>query len=431
MRSRATVLGCLLAAYAAVAAGQSELPFSPARWAGDLLLVSGQVGNLPGARRVVEGGIRAETRQALENVRAVLRDHGATMADVVRCTVMLDDIADWPAMNEVYVDFFPEPRPARSALGADGLALGARVEIECTAYLPRVQALPLPAAGLDNGVFTAEIDGRRIHYAVHGEGPPLVVVPNSWGLTLDGLRGLFAALEDHLTVVYFDPRGMGGSGPAAEDEDLSTAAVREDFHRLRQHLGLERVHALGWSNGATNLVWLAHERPETLASAIFVHGVPRFAAEDLAAMAAVYPEVFARFAATQERLESGGLTADEQDALLRELYLDVWFPAMLAEPERSRSRLDQAFAAAELSWRHARHAQLEVPVLDQRPLLPAIAVPSLVIAGLHDALPPERSEELAFGLPRARFVVFDESGHFAPIEEPHRFVDLVTSFLGR
>lgn len=430
MRSRAMVWGCLLAMGAGVAAGQGELPFSPARWAGDLLFVSGQVGNVPGERRVVEGGIRAETRQALDNVRAILRDHGAAMTDVVRCTVMLDDVAEWPAMNEVYVDFFPEPRPARSALGADGLALGARVEIECAAHLPRVRALPLPAAGLENGAFTAEIDGRRIHYAVHGEGPPLMVVPNSWGLTLEGLRGLFAGLEERLTVVYFDPRGMGGSGAAGEDEDLSTAAVREDFHRLREHLGLARVHALGWSNGATNLVWLAHERPETLASAIFVHGAPRFAAADLAAMAAAYPEVFASFAATLERLEGGGLTADEQDALLRELYLGAWFPAMLADPARSRSRLDQAFAAADLSWRHARHAQREVPALDQRPLLPAIPVPSLVVAGRHDALPPERSEELALGLPRARFVVFDDSGHFAPIEEPHRFVDLVTSFLG-
>ena len=256
-----------------------------------------------------------------------------------------------------------------------------------------------------------------------------MVVPNSWGLSLDGLRGLFGGLEQHLTVVYFDPRGIGTSGPAADDADLSTAAVREDFHRLRGHLGLDRVHALGWSNGATNLVWLAHERPETLASAVFVHGVPRFAPADLAAMAARYPEVFARFGTTLARLEGGGLTPDEQDALLRQLYLDAWFPAMLAEPERTRPRLAEAFANAELSWRHARHAQQELPILDQRPLLAAIPVPSLVVAGLHDALPVERAEELALGLPRARFVVFEASGHFAPIEEPHRFVDLVASFL--
>ena len=407
-----------------------DLPFSSARWAGDLLFVSGQVGNMPGEFRLVEGGIQGETRQALENIRDVLKDHGASLDDVVKCTVMLADISEWEAMNRIYVEFFPPPRPARSALGADGLALGARVEIECVASVPRVTARPLEEAGLETGSFTEEISGRQIHYAVHGQGPPLMVVPNSWGLSLEGLRGLLEPLEKHLTVVYFDPRGMGSSGPASVDEDLSMAAVREDFHRLREHLGLEMVHALGWSNGATNLVYLAHERSETLASAIFVHGVPRFAPADMEAMAARYPKLFQRFGEVQAQLESGDLTPAEQDAAMRELYVEEWFPETLAHPERTLEPMQEAFADAEMSWRHARYAQQEVPALDQRPLLGEIPVPALVIAGRHDALPPERAEELASGLPRARFVVFGDSGHFAPIEERHRFVDLVTSFVG-
>ena len=417
---------------AAPALGQTdepELPFSPARWAGDLLFVSGNVGNVPGELELVPGGIRAETRRTLENIRSVLEDHGASMADVVKCTVMLADIGEWEAMNEVYVEHFSPPRPARSALGANGLALDARVEIECIAHLPRVVAPKLPAAGLGNGAFSEEIGGRLIHYEVRGDGPPLMVVPNSWGLSLEGLRGTFGALEDHLTMIYFDPRGMGGSGPAETDHDLSTAAVREDFDALREHLGLERVHALGWSNGATNLVWLAHEKPETLASAIFVHGTPRFSAADFAAMAAAAPELFEGFAAVQERLESEDLSAEEQNRLLTEVNLQTWFPEMLAHPEATAERTRAAFADAEFSWRHSRYAQREIPALDQRPLLPEIAVPSLVVAGAHDLLPAERVEELATGLQRARFVAFEDSGHFAPLEEPHRFVDLVTVFL--
>lgn len=421
---------CLSMTVAGAAQAQTQLPFSPARWAGELLYVSGQVGNRDGEMRVVEGGIQAETRQALENVRAILRDHGASLEDVVKCTAMLADISEWAEMNEVYVEYFSAPLPARSALGADGLAIGAAVEIECIAHVPVVAAPVLEPAGLETGSFIAEIAGRRIHYAVHGEGPPLMVVPNSWGLSLAGLRGLFETLEEHVTVIYFDPRGMGSSGPAVTDEDLSTAAVREDFHAVRERLGLDRVHALGWSNGAANLVWLAHERPETLASTIYVHGAPRFAPADLTAMASRYPAVFEAFATAQERLESGELSTDEENAVMRELFLDHWFPAMLADPQLTRERLDRAFARAELSWRHSSYAQREVPRLDQRPLLKQIPVPSLVIAGRHDAFPPERSEELAVGLPRARFVVFDRSGHFAPIEEPHRFVDLVASFLG-
>jgi proline iminopeptidase len=304
------------------------------------------------------------------------------------------------------------------------------VEIECIASVPQVVAPALEPAGLENGSFVAEIDGRRLHYSVHGEGQPLMVVPNSWGLSLEGLRGLLGDLEDHLTMIYFDPRGMGTSGPATEDEDLSTAAVRQDFDRLRAHLGLEKVHALGWSNGATNLVWLAHERPETLASAIFAHGTPRFTPADMAALAAREPALFEELTAVQERLSSGKLSPEEQNELIRKVNRESWFPVMLAHPEDTVERVQDAFAEAEFSWRHSRHAQQEVPVLDQRPLLPEISVPSLVIAGAHDMLPPERAEELAVGLPRARFVVFENSGHFAPLEEPHRFVDLVTAFLG-
>lgn len=111
-------------------------PFSEAVRAGEFLFLSGQVGNVAGERKVVPGGIREETRQAMENVRAVAGRHGATMADLVRCTVFLADLADWAAFNEVYRSYFTGSFPARSALAASGLALGARVEVECTAYLP-------------------------------------------------------------------------------------------------------------------------------------------------------------------------------------------------------------------------------------------------------------------------------------------------------
>jgi reactive intermediate/imine deaminase len=79
------------------------------------------------------GGIQAETRQTLENIKAALQPLGATMDDVVKCTVFLADMAEWPAMNEVYVTFFPTNKPARSAVAVSGLARNARVEIECIA----------------------------------------------------------------------------------------------------------------------------------------------------------------------------------------------------------------------------------------------------------------------------------------------------------
>ena len=114
-----------------------DLPFSEAVRLGDTLYLSGQVGIAPGTLTLVPGGVRAEARQALENIRTVLEAHGRTTADLVKCTVMLADIGDWPAFNEVWRAFLKKPYPARSALGASGLALGARVEVDCIASAGR------------------------------------------------------------------------------------------------------------------------------------------------------------------------------------------------------------------------------------------------------------------------------------------------------
>lgn len=108
------------------------LPFSSAVRVDNTLYLSGNIGNLPGKNDLIAGGIGPETRQTMENMKAVLEQFGSSMDQVVKCTVFLADITEWGAMNEVYRTFFKNP-PARSALGASGLALDARVEIECIA----------------------------------------------------------------------------------------------------------------------------------------------------------------------------------------------------------------------------------------------------------------------------------------------------------
>ena len=111
-----------------------DLPFSSAVRVDNLLFLSGMLGNMPGTSNLAEGGIQGETRQTLENIKRVVEHFGSSMDQVVKCTVFLADIAEWGAMNEVYKTYFPNP-PARSALGASGLALDARVEIECIAVV--------------------------------------------------------------------------------------------------------------------------------------------------------------------------------------------------------------------------------------------------------------------------------------------------------
>jgi len=117
----------------------ASVPFPEGVRVGNMLYLSGALGNRPGTLELVPGGIEAEARQTLENIRAVLRGQGLDLQHLVRCTVMLADMTEWPTFNAVYRDFFGEvPPPARSALGCNGLALGARVEIECIAAAPAI-----------------------------------------------------------------------------------------------------------------------------------------------------------------------------------------------------------------------------------------------------------------------------------------------------
>jgi len=112
---------------------QLGLPFSEAVRVGNLLYLSGQIGAKPGTLELVPGGIQAETRQTMLNIRDALQRHGSSLDKVVKCTVFLARMEDWPAMNEVYTEMFGQHRPARSAMGVNGLALDGSLEIECIA----------------------------------------------------------------------------------------------------------------------------------------------------------------------------------------------------------------------------------------------------------------------------------------------------------
>lgn len=110
-----------------------DRPFSPAVRANGFLILSGQIGT-DSTGNLVAGGIKAETRQTMENIKRTLEQNRSSMNRVVKCTVFLADMKEWGTVNEIYVTYFdPARRPARSAMGANGLALGSQVEIECLA----------------------------------------------------------------------------------------------------------------------------------------------------------------------------------------------------------------------------------------------------------------------------------------------------------
>jgi reactive intermediate/imine deaminase len=115
-------------------ASNRGLPFSAAVRVGKLLYLSGQLG-VDASGKLVAGGIGPETRQTLDNIKATLERCGSSLDHVVKALVMMADMSRWDEMNKVYVTYFTKHLPARSALGANGLALGANVEIEVVAVL--------------------------------------------------------------------------------------------------------------------------------------------------------------------------------------------------------------------------------------------------------------------------------------------------------
>ena len=110
-------------------------PYSESARVGDLLFLAGQVGEYKDGK-LVAGGIKAEAEQIMLNIKAALARRGLGVEHVVKCTVLLADIGEWGAFNEVYVRHFSEPYPARTAFGASGLVLNARAEMECVAGIP-------------------------------------------------------------------------------------------------------------------------------------------------------------------------------------------------------------------------------------------------------------------------------------------------------
>ncbi|WOF75019.1 RidA family protein [Parvibaculaceae bacterium PLY_AMNH_Bact1] len=122
--------------YTDPAMADANLPFSQAVRVGDMLYLSGQIGNIPGTLDLAPGGMEGQARQTMDNIEAVLNANGASFANVTKCLVMLADMSQWADFNKVYVTYFePGQFPARSAFGANGLALGGALEVECEAHL--------------------------------------------------------------------------------------------------------------------------------------------------------------------------------------------------------------------------------------------------------------------------------------------------------
>ncbi len=120
--------------YTSEATISNNYPFSNAVTVGDIVYLSGMIGEKNG--ELADGGIVGQAHQAMKNMQTLLKKHDLNLSNVFKCLVMIDDISQWGLFNSVYVQYFERPYPARSAFGADGLALNAAFEIECMAKIP-------------------------------------------------------------------------------------------------------------------------------------------------------------------------------------------------------------------------------------------------------------------------------------------------------
>jgi proline iminopeptidase len=285
---------------------------------------------------------------------------------------------------------------------------------------------------LESGEHDVMLNGIRLHYSVRGRGP--VLIAHSGGPGWDARSWDAAAgIEAFVTLVVLHPRGSGLSAAPA-DGRYALAAYAADLDALCRHLGLDKPIIMGWSHGGMVAQQYASQYPEGLSKLILYSTTARFGSgmPDPQAVLGVLmshqqqPWFSDSMAALQE-YGSGRVKTDQDATRLLVRTLKFYFRALDDKAEEYLQRCAQlpvhiapllAFMAGEASG------------MDLRPGLAAVRVPALVIAGRHDFVTPlAMSEEIAACLPGARLELFDNAGHFAHVEEPARFHEVLRRFV--
>ncbi len=290
------------------------------------------------------------------------------------------------------------------------------------------------SAGLAPGTHAFEVGGITQRYHVHGSGPVCVVHSGGPGIFWEYLR--MPLLERHLTMVYVEPIGTGGSGRLPSHPHGYTRDRYSRFLELLIHrLGVPQVYLLGHSHGAFVAAYHALHRSERLAGVMLYGGAPvtgpehgaeagrmveKFAAEHAGHPG--LPEVLAAFGAMS------GISSDEDTVAVARGVL----PSYFADYWGNEERLAPVRDAVRASYVSGLDEYLSPDVIDDRAALKGLDVPALVVVGRHDVICGVRwSEELHELLPDSRLVVLENSGHMAHIEEPELFDEAVFSFVTR
>ena len=282
---------------------------------------------------------------------------------------------------------------------------------------------------LTSGDFEAILNGIRIHYTVRGSGPALIAHSGGPGFDARSWDD-FAKIDEFVTVIALHPRGSGLSGPAPGDA-YALSDYAADVEALRLHLGLAQPIILGWSHGGMVAQQFAFSYPNSL-SKLILFDTAAYLGEflgDLEAAVQAFkdqPWFEESFSALKQEW-AGDYETDEDMARLWAHEMKLYFKQFDAQARAYHQRTkDLPLRIAPLQTFNEREAES----MDLRPRLPEIRVPTLIIVGRHDFITNvAMAEEMLKHIPIARLEIFENSGHFASVEEPEKFYEVVKKFV--
>ena len=292
--------------------------------------------------------------------------------------------------------------------------------------------VPSVTGPLAEGVHTFEVDGRVLSYHVHGAGPVCVAHSGGPGIVWGYLRA--PELEQHLTMVYLEPVGTGGSDRlATHPHGYTRAGYGRDLAALIDHLRVPRVHVLGHSHGGFVAQYLALHRPEQLAGIVLYDSAPlngpELGAEAMRALgefATRHADAPGLDAALKAFAEIPSISDDESHVRVARAIL----PAYLADFWADERRWASMQSALETTYVSGLDEHGEPDLFDDRDELATLKVPTLVVVGRFDVICGVRwGEELHALIPGSKLLVRENSGHFGHLEEPERFAREVVAFV--
>jgi proline iminopeptidase len=279
------------------------------------------------------------------------------------------------------------------------------------------------------GEYDVLLNGVQIHYRVRGKGP--VLIAHSGGPGADARDwDDFAKMDDFVTIVAIHPRGSGLSGPAAGDAYLLPDYV-SDVEALRLHLGLEKPILMGWSHGGMVAMQFAFTHPDSLSRLILFDTSAHFGEflNDVEASVQEFKNEpwFEESLAALKKEWAGEYETDEDMARLWQHEEKFYFKTFNARAQAYTEKTkDSLIKVAPLRVFNEK----EAPTFDLRPNLKKITVPTLVIVGRHDFITNvAMAGEMVKHIPNSRMEVFEDSGHFAFVEEPDKFYGVVKEFV--